>query len=69
MIILHKDQESETVLATVDMNEENYADIKRLFGTTTLPTAYTSLSSRETVLQAIRKLNPTSIVKWEEKGE
>ena len=36
--------------------------IKRLFGTDTLPTAFTTRATADTVRQAIQALNPTATV-------
>ena len=64
MITVHPDRKSNTWLATFHDNSE----VERLFGSDTLPTAYTLLTAGETVRRAVERKNPGFRVRLVELG-
>jgi hypothetical protein len=66
MLILHTDYENDVVLMTWDAHEPSRAETVSLFGTATLPTPFTSRADRSEVIRTIARLNPDSVVMWDE---
>ena len=59
----------ETDTLTVHKTEDQWmvtfkpgTDVKRLFGTSTIPTAFTSLTPAAVVVEKLRELNPGAVV-------
>ena len=63
MIILKT--QTDCITATYDLQEDQRANVIRLFGTDTIPTAFSAGANRTMVINEIRRLNPSSVVIWD----